>query len=686
MDSHADRVSEGGDTEDLPSDFFDDFSKEDFIESLSVVDSWCDDDNKKRSSRITETELQNVKDLRELIGDDDRDRKNKGSNSKYNDRSKRKDNQSLPKKIKPFQRDSRLDEFIKPGSRRDPSKTSEAIRKDKEVKVKEYLDKVLEGTDDIRPPGTELDDYFNENKTEEKRKTSAVEGFFTSKKEPIWESKTRRHSPHWSPKRQQSPRISLQRSQRRSPWRSPRRSPPRASRRSPRRSPHYSSRWNSRIHHSSYNSKFRRYSPAQRSPHRISPSSRSPQRRRYSKSPVRHKYNRSYSRSPIRRESPLYTPEPYTYYPTANSQYTADPHYPAPVQSDDYAGGMQMYQQAPFYPADYSGTSYDYGVQQVLPAVQPQPVPAPLNIGSVNPVAPPLNPVAPILSEMSPAMVPPPSQPVSTSVVNDAPDQSMVTPYDALAQLVAEGKLSKEDYLKLAPNKGVASSTMDCTERVKVLKRCNDALSKLSTLCLPSRLLIEQHDTPEIKSLPPKFCSPLKRIPPVEFHFTKASGSTTAQQNRQLVNSIIATIGLDKLVGSKKKPRSNMIDAAVQTTKVHCDLCEIRESTQFNEVGTSTDPGHFSESVHTQVVEQDLISSKAVFNVRGSVSDGAPISISHLTPAQLVSQLAARAKTLKQTSDPMPSSSQFTRRNPSNSYDYSDRGGQHYYNNNKYRY
>lgn len=128
-----------------------------------------------------------------------------------------------------------------------------------------------------------------------------------------------------------------------------------------------------------------------------------------------------------------------------------------------------------------------------------------------------------------------------------------------------------------------------------------------------------------------------------------------------------------------------MKDAVIQTTKPVCEVCEIRESTKFHDVGTSTEPEYFTSTVHTQVVEQDLVSSKSIFNPTGSVGEGAAISIAHLTPAQLVSQLAARAKTLKQPQEPPQQPNQFSRRPPPN-YDYDGRGSQQYHHYSNYRY
>lgn len=221
-----------------------------------------------------------------------------------------------------------------------------------------------------------------------------------------------------------------------------------------------------------------------------------------------------------------------------------------------------------------------------------------------------------------------------------------------------------------------------------VLKRCNKALSKLAMLRVPNRLLMNTAlVAQDLKSLAPKFCSPLKRQAAIEFHFTTASSSSSAQHNKQLIDSIINTVGLHHVITRpKKNVPKNMKDAAVQTTKPYCDVCEIRESIRCYDTATSIDKEHFSSSVHTQVIEQELASSKSVFNPSGSVGS-APISIAHLTPAQLVSQLAARAKTLKQ-SDPVPPNHW---RGQQNNYDYDGRGGggggqQYQSNYNNYRY
>ncbi|XP_021184375.3 uncharacterized protein LOC110372141 [Helicoverpa armigera] len=663
MGSEKDRLSDPGDGEDIPSDFFDDFTRDEFMEGLSVIDSWDDEDGggkRREMRRINMETIDSVKDLRELISDKE-DTKQRTPNIKFEDKYKwrKQDHEGEGSSTS-------ADNFTKPGSRRDPNKTNEAIKKDKEVKVKEYLAKHLESSDDLRPPGTELDDYFDGDKSKERKKSPkrVSEGVEPPPHRPAWTRK----EPYRSPRRYSPRRVSPQR-RRYSPHF--RRSPPRYIR--PRFSPHKHFR--------------KRYSPPRHSPRRYSPSRprahSPPRRRRSSRSPVRRPYESRRSRSPRSRsphktDSFLYPNDPQgapgypldnsmTYQPELGAVYSAPNEFSSVAPGYSYPQGMAY---GTGFPAPYS-----YGTQPTMPGSVP--VPGPLPLPTINPVpAPPLNAVP------APAMVPAPA--------STLPVLEQKTPYDALAQLVAEGKISQEDYLKLAPNKGV-SSCLDSKTMTGVMSRCNEAIRKLEKLVLPNHLMMNNHIIGvEPKSLESKFCSPLKRQAVIEFNFTKTNGPTLAQQNKQLVESIITTIGLDKVVSRyKRKLRKDVKDAAVQTTKPYCDVCEIRESTKFHEVGTVVDPEHFSCTVHTQVVEHDLVNSKSVFNPTGSASEGAPISISHLTPAQLVSQLAARAKTLKQSSPVPPSmhQNQFGRRNPN--YDYDGRGGgqqQYHHGYNQYRY
>lgn len=431
----------GSSDEDIPSDFFDDFNKDEFMEGLSVIDSWDDDDKKLQNSRtrINAEKIDSVRDLRELIDRESQERQ-RDYHEKYEERVKWKRNvQDFPnrKKSRDKHRDgsmSHMDEYIKPGSRRDPSKTNEAIKRDKEVKVKEYLAKHLESSDDLRPPGTELDDFFEEHRSVEIRKHKLAEKDIPDSSPP------RKHRGSPVKYRRESPPIR----RRVSPPRYHRMHfSPRRQHYSPRRSPHRSVR-----NYIPYRN-FRNY-------HRGSPRRRSPEivrRERRSRSPYKRLTRRSRSRSRsldrrLEREEHRRSPSrssnhipgkddflyPKTYFPSSTEYPTvSEPSYPV-ASTPQYAEptpveyGTSSYSYAPGPAYSGYGASYEYGVQpppMVMPA--PQPVPAPIMI-STTPDPSVMNPM------QQPSMVPPPQQIVQT-VTSYIPDTLHNTPTDALAKV-----------------------------------------------------------------------------------------------------------------------------------------------------------------------------------------------------------------------------------------------------------
>ncbi|KPI90918.1 hypothetical protein RR46_14422 [Papilio xuthus] len=692
--------------EDIPSDFFDDFNKEEFMEGLSVIDSWDVKEkpqSRRSRSRINAAAIDGVSDLRELIGDS---REDMAANDDavmldQNTTAERREssNQRYSSNSGHNAHSSQLDDCIKPGSRRDLRKTNEAIKKDKAMKVKEYLSKHLDSIEDPKPPGTELDDFLNEPSTPSKRKarsrsrekhsrhsSSRDAKFFKSPKRDYqfkdkriyynnrhyenqhghtyfkpynkfhhqnlnWRKNYHYNYNYSRPSGRDGHSPGFRKNSRYSPLpmgprgRSPRRRSPRGP--SPRGP---SPRGRSPQRRSS-----RGRSSKGRSPHRYSPRRKSPRWRSKSRSPRSPKYKYSDKRASMERKDPfLYPVEmPQLPVPFSNSEVeTRHEEFYGDHHLTEYPSGVPGY---PYMQGPFTSASFDYGTAADT-----------MNLGLSQPTPA-------LMMTATPSMVPPPIE--SSIAIAQAPPVSVPTsnekPYDALAKLVVEGKLSKEDYLKLAPNKGTFMEKTTATQiRVKVLDRCLQALTKLSKLEMPNRLflnnaLIEQ----EPKSLTPKYCSPLKRQAPVDFYFTKTDcESETVRKNRQTIDTIISTIGLSEIVlRSKKNNNKNMADAAVQTTNPFCEVCYIRENTKTNNAETSIDFESFTSSVHTQVVDEDLLNSKSVFNPSGGAGNHEHISIAHLTPAQLVSQLAARAKTLKQS---QPQRSQFNRRAPGNSYDY----------------
>ncbi|GBP58052.1 hypothetical protein EVAR_39768_1 [Eumeta japonica] len=682
-------------TEDISSDFFDDFSKEEFIEGLSVIDSW---DDGQKVTRIDSEKIDSVKDLRELITNNSEKRydhqKLKALISKYKIDRRFKNKQSP---INQSEHKRLLD--IKPGSRRDPAKTNMAIRKDKEIKVKQYLAKHLEeSNEDLRPPGTELDDYFEGvAKTVKKN----IKASLTPEKQKLL-----RASPKSKPIRKR-----LSRSKSRSPYRrrrlspSRRLSPMKRSRRlspmkhssrhsSPRYSPTYSNYQSHRLYKQQWqsvkhSSPKRRYTPIRRqrsrtplssSRRRLPNSTSRSTRRSHSLSPrwsPTPSLRRSIHRSPSHKEHFLYLDKPMSDFNSVTTEpYVAPgpPHWEMntvpqepPLQYSDVATYSYINNSASPYPG-YSG-QYEYGVPcsgsgvpiaaapydtdifaQCTPLVQvPQPVPAP-----ALPVSTPAVPIpAPVLPVPAPALVlTGPSVasvltntttdviiPASLTQTSSASSEITVKPaFDPLTQLLAEGKISKEDYLKLTPN--------------KVLTRCYEAMNKLNKLQLPNRLVMPTHLGNEPKALAVSHCSPLKRQMTIEFQFTNANFAATEQRNKQLIDSIATAVGLQHVL--RRKPTlKNTRETGVQTSHPSCVMCEIRESTGRRDVGTCVEREQLSRTTHTQVDEKELASTRTVFVPGGGVATSAPLSISHMTPAQLVSQLAARAKSLKDT-EPTP--------------------------------
>lgn len=429
-------------TEDIPSDFFDDFNKEEFIEGLSVIDSWDDDAGKRRINAET---VESVKDLRELIRDGKPVRRDQNSggatSSERNNRSSSQD----------------LNRFIKPGSRRDPEKTNEAIKKDKDMKVKEYLAKSLESTDDIRPPGTELDDFFVANsekkalKKEVKEETQ-VPRSRSPRERRARESPPRAREPLYRPRRTSPPHRRASPPRRLSPRRKD--SPPRRRELSPRRR-------ESPRHYRKSPIRVRRFSPSRRSPRRSprrgrrsrSPYGRSPDRRRsrsrspaYRRSPNRDNFLYPDSKKGPPHSAPYGSSYPPSYGPPPHWEGAPPGEYPAPGPGYPYPA-MGPPPPGAAYPGGYGG--YDYSQPQPpgmpgMPPVPGVPAPAPYAAPGYIPPAPvpaPQPVPAPVPTPVlpPPAMVPAPVVPTPAPVYKPPQvenSNSKKTPYDALAQVI----------------------------------------------------------------------------------------------------------------------------------------------------------------------------------------------------------------------------------------------------------
>lgn len=420
MESSKDKGSEAGDTEDIPSDFFDDFTTEEFMEGLSVIDSW--DFNKEKNNPPADLHRDRQKaDLRDLISEIKSRPTSRSSQDTFaKEKSPRKRSVSS----------SRLSDFIKPGSRRDPNKTIEAIRRDKEEKVKVFLAKHLE--DDLRPPGTELDDYYNEGISAKsiEKSTLLVEEKIENRTRPSRKprespvrKRTSRRSPHWSPRK--SPHRSPRRQRmtpkrtistfRYSPHKTQRRSPLRRS--SPRRSPQ---RRRSPWHHRS------------RSP-RVYRKSRSPHKSRRSRSPLplrRRELRRSRSRSIGNIiDNFIYSKSADNTYNPSNISYS-DSH----LQHQYTAPGVPPYMvpQEPIYSECYN-SGYNYGGPPAVPMQVTQPTQMPIMNLDLAPTMP-----MGLVSNPVPSMVPAPQLPQSSPQSTNLPKHLMeyTNPEDGLAKVI----------------------------------------------------------------------------------------------------------------------------------------------------------------------------------------------------------------------------------------------------------
>lgn len=414
MDNH-DKALDSADGEDIPSDFFDDFSREDFVEGLSVIDSWDDGDKDRNRKRNFDSEEHDVDEERHHSMRDQHCDRRQDVEERYSERENGYKAEGHTSSYRRSVSKTKLDDYIKPGSRRDPNKTNEAIRRDKEVKVKEHLAKHLESSNDIRPPGTELDDFFNIERAVKKKKSVLPEEAY--KKMSRSRSREYRERQHRvSPKQRTFKYEEHWKNSNRSsqhPHHSPRRHQSRSWRPSPSRS-------------------YRRYSPYQHSTHQYSP-----RRSRPSRSPARkYSFKSRRSSSAGYKDNFLYPNAPETPAYTSKNSYERDPgSVYIGVPTSSYAGAPinefsipgSSYTQDQVYAGSFSG--YDgYTGQSVLPTV---PEAQPVHVSVMN------EPSAPIMNlGPSPSMVPAPTVVSSANTSMQQYDIDKKSPYDALAQVI----------------------------------------------------------------------------------------------------------------------------------------------------------------------------------------------------------------------------------------------------------
>ncbi|XP_018334953.1 uncharacterized protein LOC108743855 isoform X2 [Agrilus planipennis] len=179
--THSDNeVHEGGDEEDIPEDFFDDFSNQDFMAGLDVVDAWDDEetnDLKKSDSENTSKDLtekdKNGSKSKELKKSEQKqesrktDRRRRSSRERryYRSRAASRDRHSEDRLKNTNSRELREERRRRERSsdrRRDPEKTRRDIQRDKDRRTKDEEAKII--SEKLRmvetglvPPGMEMD-------------------------------------------------------------------------------------------------------------------------------------------------------------------------------------------------------------------------------------------------------------------------------------------------------------------------------------------------------------------------------------------------------------------------------------------------------------------------------------------------------------------------------------------------
>lgn len=229
------------DLEDLPENFFDDFSNQDFMDGLNVVDDWNDEDDSNESKPVEKIE-------KVVKKSEPRKRREKSPKSKKENArsSKNRIKQDVKRRSRSKNRYPRTSEHQEKHEalidhRRDPEKTKRDIQRDKLRCAKDHDAKVFQeqlkiAETGLVPPGTELDvvlnsDKFKENEEpikekpkdkskERKEKINDRKDDSTRKKTSRSHSKSRRRRPHlrsisreksFSPKRRKRSSYSRER-------------------------------------------------------------------------------------------------------------------------------------------------------------------------------------------------------------------------------------------------------------------------------------------------------------------------------------------------------------------------------------------------------------------------------------------------------------------------------------------
>ncbi|XP_072388968.1 uncharacterized protein [Diabrotica undecimpunctata] len=698
-------VADDDDDDDVPGDFFDDFLKEDFMAGLDIVDDddWDEEESKKmqesrliKKAKSTEIEVPQTKNLtvkgnvvktKELRRDPEKTKR-----AIEMDKAKQKkdrDSKILSEKVKLSQTG-----LVPPGMEMEMDipeikKDSPLQMKKEEISRKASQEKLFvkstSRNSSSSRDGNLVQKKLNRNQGFGGHSTLGPKSPNNTSRSPKHISKTLRRQSRSPRKRSRSPRNRSRSPRNRS--RSPRnRSSPRKRSRSPR--PFYTARSNRR------RSKSPLYRGGKRTERNRNSRSRSHEfrKRRRSRSPTwRYAEKKSFLQeiaeklNETRHFNVSYEPHLPTGYPyvansivpveTGNpSQVAFSQVTPSPVGFPEVKPPVQFPQLSTQYPTPVRYERYDQnffiGEAQIPSNVANSFTIPMLNMPLPNNIQVP---------QMGDNLTDPKNILMSTS--NPTKPQESSNSQEDMQKLFEEKKISLTDFLAVTAKPEVyAASPENLKEKIKVIRRCQDAIEYLEQRenKFSGPLLIQKK--PKSNYNPEEFQSPLKQSFQLKVPFTEVP-TPENQRNAftEYIQKLLDQIGLpeevividdhitsdgEASIQNKsspspapivfpQKPKSvevttsnsyvkNRLQKLTQTDPYTCKSCDERKKKLVKSVGVQSASASFSFSVSTQVREEDFY-------------DAIPKnqSLASLTPAQLLGR-SGRGPELDMPPRPVP--------------------------------
>ncbi|KAK5643709.1 hypothetical protein RI129_007554 [Pyrocoelia pectoralis] len=585
------KKSEFVEDEDVPSDFFDDFLNNDFMDGLDVVDIWDDECEKKDGKTSVPQRKSTSRSSRRESSHSKRRRTRSTSRRRYREEYKRRgrsrERYSRERRSRERRRGytgpkaenkdakhvTETDESLV-DHRRDPEKTKRDIQKDKDKCAKNQEEKFISEKlkvveTGLVPPGTELDIDLNVfkssvgTKIDPKSKASRNEKRKSTTPHKHGDKKNVSSRPH-VPKR--SYRYS------RSPYYRKSRSPARYS-----RSPVSKRRRSSeRRLFSERSTKYRDY-PTERYRRRsrslsIEFSPESPSDRSRDKRPLKTSWsNRSNSRSRgmdfleelanklAKTEKKKYYKKvqqiitqplkhPPTYQPILSVPVPAPVPAPMPIPiptpgptqyfpqhmdtTPQYDHHFFIGQQFPTNPMHYPPASFIDISQNVSNGnIIEAPIVEPMQIESPSSVTVPVHVSNAVNTNIE----------TSNNISIDVQKEK-----EAIHKLFEDKKISLSDFLSMSAKHADSTEPINVQKKIKVISLCQDVIKILGNeLQLSGRFFLTKTQKEIEKPQEGKFMSPLRKIPIVRFSFTTPSKSGEEKTTMQsTLSKLLASLGV----------------------------------------------------------------------------------------------------------------------------------------------